>query len=82
MTMIKELLAGAVLVSSITMAPVVLGGDEEQCMECHEPAEDWEGLTHEDIIAKAYAPDNKRHEDNMGLSAEQMEAIIVKLLGK
>lgn len=80
--MIKELLAGAALVSSIAMAPVVLGGDEDLCMDCHEPAEDWEGLTQEDIIAKAKDPDNKRHEDNMGLSAEQLEAIVVKLLGK
>jgi hypothetical protein len=62
------------------MTPYVLGGDEELCMECHEPAEDWEDMSREEIIADARDPDNKRHKDNGALSEEQLGAIISSLL--
>jgi len=54
--------------------------DPEQCLECHEPAEDWAGLTVEEIITAARAPDNKRHKNNQALSDEQLRLIIAELL--
>jgi hypothetical protein len=54
--------------------------DPQQCMECHEPAEDWAGMSVEEIMADARAPDNKRHEDNQSLSDEQLRLIIGALL--
>jgi hypothetical protein len=59
-----------------------LGGepDANQCLECHEPAEDWAGLSVVEIMQAAKAPDNKRHENNQALSDEDLRLIIAKLL--
>ena len=40
-----------------------LAGDADMCLDCHEPAEDWEGMTPEEILADARNPEIKRHAD-------------------
>jgi hypothetical protein len=54
--------------------------EDPKCLDCHEPAEDWAGMTVDQIMAQAKNPNNKRHADNMALSDEQLKAIIAKLL--
>ena len=51
-----------------------------QCLDCHEPAEDWANMTIEQIVAAAKNPENKRHADNMALSDEQLKLIIGRLM--
>lgn len=57
-----------------------LAAEEEGCLECHEPAEDWEGMSAEEIFTDARAPGNKRHKDNDALSDDQLKALIAPLV--
>ena len=59
-----------------------LAGDAELCLDCHEPAEDWEGMTAEEILAEAKDPSIKRHADNAELTDEQLQAMIAELLAE
>jgi len=54
--------------------------DPNQCLECHEPSEDWAGMTVDEIITAAKNPDNKRHAGHAALSDEQLKLIIGTLL--
>jgi hypothetical protein len=78
----RSFLMGLALLLSCAMAPHVFSGDEDLCMECHEPAEDWEGMSAEAILAKAQDPDNDMHDDNRGFTEEQLKAIIATLLAQ
>jgi hypothetical protein len=73
----RNVLAAALL---IITAPVALAGDEELCLDCHEPAEDWEGMSANEIHATASDTSIKRHADNAGFSDEQLKVIISTLL--
>lgn len=53
--------------------------DTELCLDCHEPAEDWAGLSAEEIFATARDPGIKRHADNQELSDEALKALIGEL---
>ncbi|WP_133126051.1 hypothetical protein [Pseudohalioglobus lutimaris] len=55
-------------------------GDEEICMDCHEPAEDWEGMSAEEIYTQAADTSIKRHADNSEFSEDELKAMIAKLL--
>jgi len=57
-------------------------GDEELCLDCHEPAEDWEGMSAEEVLATAADTSIKRHADNAEFSEEQLKAIVATLLEK
>ncbi len=57
-------------------------GDEELCLDCHEPAEDWEGMSAEEILEAASDTSIKRHADNAEYSEEQLKAMIAILLGE
>jgi len=59
-----------------------LAGDADLCLDCHEPAEDWEGMSTEEILAAAKNADIKRHADNADLSDEQLKAMIAELLAQ
>ena len=59
-----------------------LAGDPEMCLDCHEPAEDWEGMSADEVLAQAKDTSIKRHADNAELSDEQLTAMIAELLGK
>jgi hypothetical protein len=54
--------------------------DPNQCLECHEPVEDWAGMTVDEIIVEAKNPDNKRHEHNQALSDEELRLMIATLI--
>lgn len=56
--------------------------DPELCLDCHEPAEDWEGMTPAEILAEAKNAKIKRHADNQELSDDQLAAMIAELLKK
>lgn len=66
--------------SSVVMPALAGDPDPDQCLDCHEPAEDWAGLTVEEIMVEAKSPDNKRHKDNQALSEEELKLIIARLL--
>jgi hypothetical protein len=53
--------------------------DPNQCLECHEPAEDWAGMTLDEIVVAAKDPENKRHERDESLTDEQLKLMIVSI---
>lgn len=57
-------------------------GDEELCLDCHVPAEDWEGMSAEEVLEVASDTSIKRHVDNAEFSEEQLKAMIAKLLAE
>ncbi len=71
----------ATLSVSAAVAPV-FAGDADLCLDCHEPAEDWEGMSAQEVLAVAKDADIKRHADNQELSDEQLQAIVAELLKK
>ena len=52
------------------------------CLDCHVPAEDWEGMSAEEILETASDTSIKRHADNADFSEEQLKAIIATLLAE
>jgi hypothetical protein len=66
--------------SSIALPVLAADSDPQQCLECHEPIEDWAGMTPDQIIEAARSPENKRHEANMALTDEQLRLIIGVLI--
>lgn len=72
----------AVTVVAALGAPMLFAGDPEMCLDCHEPAEDWEGLSPEQVLEQAKDTSIKRHADNAELSDEQLQAMIATLLAK
>ena len=71
----------ALLAAALFSLPVQ-AGDEELCLDCHEPAEDWEGMSADEVLATASDTSIKRHADNAEFSEEQLKAIIATLLGE
>ena len=78
----KTLTAGIIVVALCSGALPALAGDDALCLDCHEPAEDWEGLSADDILAQAKDTSIKRHADNQELSDEQLKALIAELMPK
>ena len=78
----KTLIAGMMVVAMCSGALPVLAEEEALCLDCHEPAEDWEGLSADDILAKAKDASIKRHADNQELSDDQLKALIAELMPK
>ena len=78
----RTFLMSLALLLSCAMVPHVYSGDEGLCMECHEPAEDWEGMSAEAVLAKAHDPNNDMHDDNRGFTEEQLKAMITTLLAQ
>lgn len=70
------------LVAATAISLPALAGDEEVCLDCHEPAEDWEGMSAQEILATASDTSIKRHADNAEFSEDQLKAIIASLLEK
>jgi len=70
------------LIASTFISLPVLAGDEELCLDCHEPAEDWEGMSAEEVLATASDASIKRHADNAEFSEEQLKAIVATLLNQ
>lgn len=53
-----------------------------ECLECHEPAEDWAGISQEEWMKAAMDAGNKRHKDHMDLTEDQLKAIFAELVPK
>ncbi len=64
----------------VSLSLTAWAGDEELCLDCHEPAEDWEGMTAEEIYTTAADMSIKRHADNAEYSEDQLKAMIATLL--
>ena len=79
----KDIIGAGILVVALGVSAVVtpvFAGDADMCLHCHEPAEDWEGMSAAEIMAMAKDAGIKRHADNQALSDEQLQAIIAELL--
>ena len=78
----KNFMLGMMMVVACGSITPVLAADAEMCLDCHEPAEDWAGMSADELLAEAKDPSNKRHKDNSELSDEQLKAIIAELMPK
>jgi hypothetical protein len=76
----RKLFTATMVVTLCAAVAPAMAADESLCMDCHEPAEDWEGMSREEVLVQAKDPDVKRHKDNRALSDEQLQVIIVELL--
>ncbi|QFU76817.1 hypothetical protein EY643_14810 [Halioglobus maricola] len=74
----------AILVSAtcLAVAAPAFSGDEELCLDCHVPSEDWEGMSAEEVLATASDTSIKRHADNADFNEDQLKAIIATLLAE
>jgi hypothetical protein len=70
------------VVLTLAVSGMVWAADPEMCLDCHEPAEDWEGMNAEEILAEAKDPGIKRHADNREISDDDLTLMISKLLEK
>ena len=78
----KNLIATLVFATSLGAVSPVFAGDAYICLDCHEPAEDWEGMSVDEILAQAKDSSIKRHADNADMSDDQLKAMITQLLAK
>lgn len=76
----NTLLTIMLIFANCSMFSPVMAEDQPPCLECHEPAEDWEGMSATEIFQVAMDPDVELHEDNHKLSEAQLQAFIAKLL--
>lgn len=70
------------MITATAFSVPAFAGDEELCLDCHVPAEDWEGMSAEEVLATASDTSIKRHADNAEFSEEQLKAIVATLLGE
>lgn len=63
-SIIRNRLQGCCVAAVYAGAPPVFASDEALCLDCHEPAEDWEGLSSEAILAKTKDTSIRRHADS------------------
>lgn len=54
--------------------------DPSLCLDCHEPAADWQGMSVEEILEMARDAEIKRHKDNLELSEEELRTMIELLM--
>ena len=78
----KKIVAGLCLWSLSWFALPVLAADTDpnQCLECHEPMEDWAGMTVDEIIVGAKAPEDGRHKASQALTDEELRLMIARLV--
>lgn len=76
----KRIITGILLAGLCTGISPLQASDAELCLDCHEPAEDWEGMSAEEVLEFAKDAGIKRHADNQELSDEQLQAIVAELL--
>ena len=75
-------LATLTLFAVCSYSGYALAEDAQLCLDCHEPAEDWQGMSVDEVLAEASDLDIKRHADNAEFSEEQLKAMITKLLAQ
>ena len=76
----KNTLPSLAFAGMLTLVNSASAQDADQCLDCHEPAEDWAGMSVEEILVNAKNPDNKRHSDFADLSDDRLKAIITTLM--
>ena len=76
----KKYLCSAVL--TLVVSGAAWAADPEMCLDCHEPSEDWEGMSVDDILAVAKDPEVKRHDDNRDISDDDLKSMIGQLLAQ
>ena len=74
----KTLFAAMATIVAFGVATPAIAADPELCLECHVPAEDWEGLSADDILEQAKDQGNRRHKDHADLTDEQLNKMITK----
>jgi hypothetical protein len=79
---IKKFFTPFAFTLAIGLGAPVFAGDSDLCLDCHEPSEDWEGMSADEILAKAKDASIKRHADNADLSDEQLAAMIAELMAE
>ena len=82
--MMKSVFAGMIIVAASATALPALAADPEACLDCHEPAEDWAGMSADELLADAKDQSNKRHkkEGVLDMSDEDLKAVIAELMPK
>lgn len=71
------------LALSLSAAPLLAADiDPDLCLDCHVPAEDWEGMSVDEIMAEAVNADIARHAGNEEASEEQLRQIVEALLAQ
>ncbi len=78
--MYRKLTAAVAIIATLGMVAPLYAGDADVCLDCHEPSEDWEGMSADEILAQAKDTSIKRHADNADLSDDELKAIIAKLM--
>lgn len=74
----KTIFATLAAVVAFGVTIPAIAADPELCLECHVPAEDWEGLSADEILEQAKDQGNRRHKDHADLSDEQLSEMISK----
>ncbi len=71
------------LALSLPAAPLLAEEvDADLCLDCHEPAEDWEGMTVDEIMAEAVSADIARHAGNEEIGEAQLRQMIEALVAQ
>lgn len=78
----KRIVTNVLASTVMSVSLAVSAGDEELCLDCHEPVEDWEGMTAEEIYETAADTTIKRHADNAEYDEAQLRAMIAALLAE
>ena len=76
----RKFFAGIIMVAACGTVMPTFAADPELCLDCHEPAEDWEGMSAAEIMAQAKDTSIKRHKDNADLTDEQLTKMIAELM--
>ena len=76
----KPLVLTMALTAAITLAGAARANDDNLCLDCHEPTEDWQGMSAQEILEQAMDGSIKRHADNQEFTQEQLEALIAEML--
>lgn len=74
------LLAASAAAGQYAFAGEPAAGEPALCLDCHEPAADWQGMSVEEIFEAAKDAEIKRHKDNLELSDEQLRAMVELLM--
>lgn len=78
----RNYFAGLLIAASCFAAAPALALEPDECLDCHEPVEDWVGMSADEILAEAKNPEIKRHKDHIGASDDELKAIIGTLMPK
>ncbi len=76
----KSFVLTVVAAAALALAGPTYSQDDSLCLDCHEPAEDWEGMSPDEVLKQAMDATIKRHVDNQDFNEEQLKVMIAELL--